>query len=135
MVTGKRKKQQLLPLTDDLFQQLKQYIQHHRPYIISTVNTHSLLLNNKGRRPSRVDVWRWLATWSKKAGLSEIKGPHQFRHGFATGLLENGADLRSIQFLLGHSNIQTTQVYTTVRQKHLKKTIQKHHPLSSFKDK
>lgn len=135
VVTGKRKKQRLLPLTNDLFKQLTQYIQHHRLPITSTVNTHSLLLNNKGRRPSRVDIWRWLASWSKKAGLSEIKGPHQFRHGFATGLLENGADLRSIQFLLGHSNIQTTQIYTAVRQKHLKKTIDKHHPLSAFKNK
>ena len=134
VVTGKRNKQRLLPLTDDLFHQIKNYIQNHRSFIEKESNM-ALLLNNKGKRPSRVDIWRWLAAWSKKAGLENIKGPHQFRHGFATGLLENGADLRSIQFLLGHSNIQTTQIYTSVRKKHLRKVILAHHPLSFVKRK
>ena len=132
IVTGKRKKQRMLPLTQNLFTQLNEYIQKYRPALLKDNNIHSVLINNRGHRPSRVDIWRWLSLWSKKAGFEEVKSPHQFRHGFATGLLENGADLRSIQFLLGHSSIQTTQIYTSVKQKHLKKTIKKHHPLSAF---
>lgn len=133
VVTGKRKKQRMLPLTQDLFAQLIKYIRENRSALLKEGKTHSVLINNRGHRPSRVDVWRWLALWSKKAGFREVKSPHQFRHGFATGLLENGADLRSIQFLLGHSSIQTTQIYTSVKQTHLKKTIREHHPLSSIK--
>ena len=132
VVTGKRRKQRMLPLTQDLFTQLNKYIQQDRPALLKSHKTNSVLINNRGQRPSRVDVWRWLSLWSNKAGFMEVKSPHQFRHGFATGLLENGADLRSIQFLLGHSSIQTTQIYTSVKQEHLTQTIQKHHPLSSL---
>lgn len=132
VVTGKRKKQRLLPLTQDLYTHLNKYICENRPALLKNSKTNSVLINNRGHRPSRVDVWRWLSSWSKKAGFKEVKSPHQFRHGFATGLLENGADLRSIQFLLGHSSIQTTQIYTSVKQSHLKKTIKEHHPLSSI---
>ncbi len=130
IVTGKGQKQRLLPLTKDLSKQLGHYIRQHRPFLIKNPNHSSILINNKGHRPSRVDIWRWLADWSKKAGFSKVKGPHQFRHGFATGLLENEVDLRSIQFFLGHSSIQTTQIYTSVKKDHLKKLIKKHHPLS-----
>ena len=133
VVTGKRKKQRMLPLTQDLYTHLNKYIRENRPALLKNNKTHSVLINNRGHRPSRVDVWRWLSLWSRKAGFKGVKSPHQFRHGFATGLLENGADLRSIQFLLGHSNIQTTQIYTSVKQAHLKKTIKEHHPLSSIK--
>ena len=131
LVTGKRNKQRVLPLTNDLFQKLMDYIRVHRPCLVRESGAAHLLVNNKGRRPARVDVWRWLAHWSQKAGLRHIQGPHKFRHGFAAGLLENGADLRSIQMLLGHSSIQTTQIYTAVQKKHLQKTIQHCHPLSS----
>jgi integrase/recombinase XerD len=85
-------------------------------------------------RPSRVDVWRWLAAWSAKAGFDEPIHPHRFRHGCATALLEGGADLRSIQMLLGHASIQTTQVYTAVSTSTAVKTIEDHHPLSKIKD-
>ena len=135
-VTGKRNKQRLLPLTGVLYEKLNEYIDQYRPgLLLKHQKNHSLLINNRGKRPSRVDVWRWLQDWSKKAGFSEVKSPHQFRHGFATGLMENGADLRSIQFLLGHSSIQTTQIYTSVKQEHLQKTIALHHPLSEIKIK
>ena len=130
-VTGKRQKQRVLPLTPDLLTKLVKYIRYHRPALLRGHKTSFLLINNRGRCPSRVDVYRWLTVWSKKAGFLEVKSPHQFRHGFASGLLENGADLRSIQVLLGHSSVQTTEIYTTIQQKHLKKTIQEHHPLSA----
>ena len=135
-VTGKRNKQRLLPLTNILYEKLNEYISQYRPgLLLNHHKNHSILINNRGKRPSRIDIWRWLEIWSKKAGFNEVKSPHQFRHGFATGLMENGADLRSIQFLLGHSSIQTTQIYTSVKQEHLQKTIARHHPLSGIKIK
>ena len=91
-------------------------------------------MNDRGHRPSRVDIWRWLALWSTRAGFDEPVGPHRFRHGCATALLEGGADLRSIQMLLGHSSIQTTQIYTNVTTQNLVKTVDEHHPLSKLKD-
>ena len=135
IITGKRQKQRVLPLTTALFVRLSDYIKHHRPGLLKGHKTHAVLINNRGRRPSRVDVYRWLAYWSQKAGFQEVKSPHQFRHGFATTLLEEGVDLRSIQLLLGHSSIQTTEIYTSVQQGLLGKTIQQHHPLSSVKDR
>lgn len=128
-VTGKGRRQRLLPLSKELHSALINYLRKARPSIIKS-KTSSLICNNRGRRPSRVDIWRWLRLWSLKAGFKEIKTPHSFRHGCATALLERGADLISIQKLLGHINVQTTQVYTAVTSKHLKDTIQKYHPLS-----
>jgi integrase/recombinase XerD len=92
--------------------------------------TPAILINDRGHRPSRVDVWRWLAAWSAKAGFPEPVSPHRFRHGCATALLESGADLRSIQMLLGHASIQTTQIYTNVTTGTVAKTVDEHHPLS-----
>ena len=129
-VLGKGNKQRLLPLPKKLYQLLTVYLKNSRPYI-GKQGDSSLIFNNRGRRPSRVDIWRWLKKWSLKAGFNSVKNPHSFRHGCATGLLERGADLRTIQSLLGPSNIQTTQIYTSVNSEKLKSTIKKHHPLSS----
>ena len=93
----------------------------------------SILINDRSKRPSRVDIWRWLSAWSAKAGFEEAVSPHQFRHGCATALLESGADLRSIQMLLGHSSLQTTQVYTSVSRGKLAKEVEEGHPLSAEK--
>lgn len=133
-VIGKGKKQRLLPLSKGLHDNLLIYLESHRP-ALTTFRESSLLVNNKGKRPSRVDIWRWLKSWSEKAGFEDIKNPHSFRHGCATILLEQGADLRSIQKLLGHLNLQTTQIYTKVSSKHLKETIDRCHPLSSVPEK
>jgi len=132
-VVGKAGKERLIPLTDVLQRELRAYLQHVRPHI-ARENNPSILVNDRGKRPSRVDIWRWLAAWSQKAGFDEPISPHRFRHGCATALLEAGADLRSIQVLLGHSSIQTTQIYTTVTGTKSKETIDKHHPLSRIKD-
>ena len=131
-ILGKGNKERLLPLPTKLHQLLIVYLKNSRPYFSQTEKA-CLIFNNKGNRPSRVDIWRWLKKWSLKAGFDTVKNPHSFRHGCATGLLERGADLRTIQKLLGHSNIQTTQIYTSVNPKKLKSAIKKHHPLSQLK--
>lgn len=132
-VLGKGNKERLVPMTEALVSNLQNYLRQHRPHLIQK-HEDSLLINDRGHRPSRVDIWRWMAAWSAKAGFAEPISPHQFRHGCATALLENGADLRSIQMLLGHSSIQTTQIYTNVTTQNLVNTVDQHHPLSQMKD-
>lgn len=133
VITGKGNKQRAVPLTEHLKSELKIYLEQIRPKLLKE-NTQSILINDRGNRPSRVDIWRWLSAWSKRAGFKEAVSPHQFRHGCATALLESGADLRSIQMLLGHSSLQTTQIYTTVTNSKLQQTVEDHHPLSNIKD-
>ena len=130
VITGKGSKQRILPVTEPLLSHLSQYLAEHRP-LFSPKNTHSLLLNHRGKRPSRVDIWRWIRSFCKKTDF--LKSPHQFRHGCATELLDRGADLRSIQHLLGHSSIETTKIYTQVTPSKLQNEVQKHHPLSKTK--
>lgn len=132
-VMGKGGKQRLIPLTDHLHRELKDYLEHIRPKLKKEA-TSAVLINDRGHRPSRVDIWRWLAAWSEKAGFDEPISPHKFRHGCATALLESGADLRTIQMLLGHSSIQTTQIYTSVTSHKIRDEIQVRHPLSGLKD-
>ena len=133
-VLGKGGKERLVPLTQNLATELKSYLEQVRPKLAKP-GSHSILMNDRGKRPSRVDIWRWLAAWSEKAGFEETVNPHRFRHGCATALLEGGADLRSIQMLLGHSSIQTTQIYTSVSTSKIKEEIDKHHPLSNIPSK
>ena len=136
-ILGKGSKERFVPLTSILAEYLAQFLREHRPVlqkISAEENNVSLLLNDRGHRPSRVDIWRWLAFWSQRAGFSTPVSPHRFRHACATVLLENGADLRSIQVLLGHASIQTTQIYTSVTTQNLQRTVAEHHPLSGPSD-
>lgn len=132
-VIGKGNKERAVPLTEHLNRELKAYLEGARPNLIRDKTT-SILINDRGHRPSRVDIWRWLAAWSAKAGFDEPVNPHRFRHGCATALLEAGADLRSIQMLLGHASIQTTQIYTSVTTRNLTDTVDQHHPLAQLED-
>jgi integrase/recombinase XerD len=130
-ILGKGNKERAVPLTQDLADELRAYLRVARPALLKKP-TDSILVNDRGQRPSRVDVWRWLAAWSERAGFDEPVSPHRFRHGCATALLESGADLRSIQVLLGHASIQTTQIYTAVASRSMTETIENHHPLSGI---
>ncbi|MBL7671884.1 MAG: tyrosine-type recombinase/integrase [Bdellovibrionaceae bacterium] len=131
-IIGKGKKERLVPLTELLVRQLDSYVKESRPSLLKE-NTASLLINDRGHRPSRVDIWRWLAAWSVRAGFPEPVHPHRFRHGCATALLDGGADLRSIQLILGHASLQTTQIYTNVSTQNLTAAIDESHPLSRVK--
>lgn len=133
-VLGKGRKERLIPLTESLYFALEAYLKDARDQLLTSTQTQALLINDRGHRPSRVDIWRWLAAWSAKAGFDEPVHPHRFRHGCATALLEGGADLRSIQMMLGHASIQTTQVYTAVTTGTAVKAVEEHHPLSKLKD-
>lgn len=131
-IQGKGGKQRLVPVPEILLSKIQEYLENCRSNLVKNETERSLLINDKGHRPSRVDIWRWLAKWSKDAGFSEPVNPHRFRHGFATALLENGADLRSIQMLLGHSSIQTTQIYTHLVSSHLVREVDEHHPVNQI---
>lgn len=135
-LTGKGGKQRIVPLAEKLVKELKDYLRLVRPNLLSeNIKVSSILINDKAKRPSRVDIWRWLAAWSARAGFAKPISPHKFRHGCATALLDAGADLRSIQMLLGHSSIQSTQIYTSVTTKNLVDAVDAHHPLSQIKPK
>lgn len=131
-ITGKGNKQRLVPLTERLMIELKNYLKVVREHLVKDSKERSILINDRGHRPSRVDIWRWLSAWSHKAGYSDTINPHKFRHGCATALLESGADLKTIQMLLGHASLQTTQIYTSVTTNKMSETVDKFHPLSKL---
>ena len=132
LVVGKGSKERILPLSASLLEMLTEYLNVHRSEICFDLKERSLIVNKKSNRPSRIDIWRWLDAWSKAGGFAERVHPHQFRHACATSLLENGANLRSIQVLLGHTSLQTTQMYTTVSKGHLNKTLDEKHPFAEL---
>jgi len=132
LVVGKGSKERVLPLSSALIEMLSTYLSTHRKEICFDVAERALIINKKSNRASRIDIWRWLDAWSKTAGFKERVHPHQFRHACATSLLQGGANLRSIQVLLGHTSLQTTQMYTSVAKGHLNQTLDEKHPFAEM---
>ena len=125
---GKGNKERLIPVGKSALRAVEAYRQGGRSSLCKNGNAPFLFLNRQGKPLTRVGFWKILAGYGRKAGFSTPLTPHLVRHSFATHLLERGADLRSIQLMLGHSDISTTQVYTHVLKQRLKQVYQSHHP-------
>lgn len=121
-------KTRIIPIYPEALQSLHEYIDSVRPKMIAVPTEHSLFVNVSGERMSRQGFWKIVKHYQETAGISKDITPHTLRHSFAVHLLENGADLRSIQEMLGHADISSTQIYTHVVKKHLKDVYQKAHP-------
>jgi len=125
---GKGNKERLIPVGKSALRAVEAYRQGGRSSLCKNGNEPFLFLNRQGKPLTRVGFWKILAGYGRQAGFSTPLTPHLVRHSFATHLLERGADLRSIQLMLGHSDISTTQVYTHVLKQRLKQVYQSHHP-------
>ena len=132
-VTGKGNKERILPLHSVMITRLREYLTTTRPLLMKQ-ETAALFLNRQGNRMNRQSVWTMLQQWGKQLGFEDGIHPHQFRHSFASHLLEEGVDLRYVQALLGHEDIATTQIYTHTSNEHLKQTYQNAHPRANKKD-
>ena len=127
--TGKGNKQRIVPIGDQAAEWLMKYIREGRPALMGTRTSPWLFVNAKrGSSLSRVGFWKILKGYGQKAGLPRALSPHVLRHSFATHLLEHGADLRSIQMMLGHADLSTTQIYTHVLEARLRAVYDRFHP-------
>ena len=127
-VLGKGSKERLLPVGEPAQQALHRYLERGRRALATDPREPALFLSKSGRRLSSSDVTRRLGLWTREAALAAGVSPHSLRHSFATHLLEGGADLRTIQELLGHASISTTQIYTRVDAARLRDTYAASHP-------
>jgi integrase/recombinase XerD len=125
---GKGRKERIIPLYEQIARTVQQYIDEDRPKLAHGKKESALFLNARGERLTRQGFWQKLKEYARDAGLNEHISPHTLRHSFATHMLNGGADLRSVQELLGHANISTTQVYTHLTTDHLRRTYDKSHP-------
>jgi integrase/recombinase XerC/integrase/recombinase XerD len=127
-VEGKGSKTRFVPAGEPALAAVRLYIERARPVLATDDREQALFLSRSGRRLGTSDVRRRLRTWTTRAGVPGEVSPHALRHSFATHLLDGGADLRSIQELLGHSSISTTQVYTRVESARLRSAYARSHP-------
>ncbi len=127
-VLGKGSKERLLPVGEPAQRALRRYTERGRRALATDPRERALFLSKSGRRLSNSDVTRRLGLWTREAAIAAGVSPHSLRHSFATHLLEGGADLRTIQELLGHASISTTQVYTRVDAARLRDTYAASHP-------
>lgn len=128
-VIGKGSKERIVPIGSSAIKWIKEYIIHSRPFLENKMKSQNILfLNKRGTKLSRMFIWQIVYDYTRKAGIDKEVHPHIFRHSFATHLLEGGADLRSVQEMLGHSDISTTQIYTHVDKNYIKQVHREHHP-------
>jgi integrase/recombinase XerD len=125
---GKGNKERIIPLGRYACNAIKRYIQESRNLLLGKKQSEYLFLNRRGYPISRQGLWKIIKKYARMAGIKKPVRPHIIRHSFATHLLEGGADLRSVQEMLGHSDISTTQVYTHINKDYLKMIHKKFHP-------
>ncbi|MEB6062959.1 site-specific tyrosine recombinase XerD [Enterococcus gallinarum] len=127
--TGKGDKERIVPLGDLAIQWIETYLEEARPFLTRKHPEEShLFVNNHGKQLSRQGIWKNLKALVRKAGITKNVTPHTLRHSFATHLLENGADLHTVQELLGHADISTTQIYTHITKKRMTEVYKQHFP-------
>ncbi len=127
-VVGKGDKERRVPLGAPIRQALKAYLKDARPGWVRPTSGRHVLLSTRGRPFSRQSIWKLVKSAALAADLDPRVSPHTLRHSFATDLLRGGADLRSVQEMLGHASIDTTQIYTGLAQDHLRGSHRRHHP-------
>src|SRR6266404_5398753 len=125
---GKGNKQRIAPVGKFALAAVREYLAAARPGLLHGRSSPFLFVTARGGRLTRQAFWKLLVQNGKKAGIFRHLTPHVIRHSFATHLLEGGADLRSVQTMLGHSDIATTQIYTHVLKSRLRSTVDDHHP-------
>lgn len=127
-VIGKGRRERLVPVGDEAAHWLARYLRHGRPALAGARPSETLLLSQRGAAMSRQNAWHRIRRYAVAVGIPGKLSPHTLRHAFATHLLDHGADLRAVQMLLGHSNLNTTQIYTHVARARLKALHEQHHP-------
>ncbi len=125
-VVGKGKKERIIPLDDVAIEALDNYINNYRPFLIKNETCNYVFLNKNGEKISRQMIFKILKNLANKAGITKEISPHTLRHSFASNLLNNGADLRVIQELLGHENLETTEIYSHLQNKKIKDDYNNH---------
>jgi len=125
---GKGHKERLIPIYEQAALAVGEYVKETRPHLVHNEAERALFVNRRGDRLTRQGFWQILKGYAKSADLGVQVTPHTLRHSFATHMLSGGADLRSVQELLGHANISTTQVYTHLTTEHVRRTYEKSHP-------
>ncbi len=130
LVYGKGDKERLIPFGDRAYKLIKDYVNNVRPLLVKPHTNNHLFLNARlGNKLSRMGIWKIVKKYVIKQNIQKKVKPHTLRHSFATHLLSNGADLRTVQELLGHSDISTTTIYTNVTKDMLRNAYNKYHPL------
>ncbi len=132
-VIGKGDKERIVPVGGQALQRLQEYLSGARSALLKRGACERLFLNRYGRRLSRQGLWKIIKGYGRLAGVEKRLTPHVLRHSFATHLIENGADLRSVQLMLGHASIATTEIYTHVARDQVRRVYDRFHPRSDKK--